>query len=74
MNVSLTSEQELRLSELAEHAGVSVEQMVNQAVEQMLDQDRRFREAVQVGIDAADRGELIDHADVWAHIEATQRV
>ena len=69
MQVQFTPEQEAQLSQIAEHSGVDAEQLVKEAALRVLQEDMRFREGVRRGIAAADRGELVEHADVWARIE-----
>ena len=73
MEVHFTPEQESRISELANHNGINAEQLVKDATLRLLDEDERFRAAVREGIAAADRGEFIEHEEVWAHIEKILR-
>lgn len=44
--------------------------LLNEAIDGYLDYQREFRAAVQEGIEAADRGELIDHEDVMKMVES----
>jgi predicted transcriptional regulator len=69
MEVHFTPEQEAQLSQIANHAGTVAEQLVKDAALQLLQDDARFREGVQRGIAAADRGEFVEHAEVWANVE-----
>jgi predicted transcriptional regulator len=39
----------------------------------LLRDDARFLEGVQRGIDAAERGEFVEHAEVWAIVEKILR-
>jgi predicted transcriptional regulator len=58
------------VEQLAEARGRSVEDYVAEAVQRVAESEADFRAFVQVGIDAADRGELIPHEEVMAELEA----
>ncbi|MGE5500472.1 MAG: CopG family ribbon-helix-helix protein [Ignavibacteriales bacterium] len=62
--IELSESQKIRLEELAEYHGVSVTKLVIESAERILEEDAAFVAAVQEGIAAADRGDLIDHEDV----------
>ena len=69
MTIQLTAEQEARLAEIAAQAGRGIDDLAREAVDLYLAEDAHFRAAVQEGIDAADRGELLTSAEVWARVE-----
>jgi predicted transcriptional regulator len=69
MEVQLSSEQESRILRIAEESGRSVDEIVHEMFDWYLAEDDRFRAAVQVGIDAADRGDFVPAAEVWANVE-----
>ena len=70
MQVDFTPEQEFQLSQAAVFNGKAAEQLVREAaLRYVLEQEAEFLAAVDEGIEAADRGELVDHAEVWASIE-----
>lgn len=69
MTIQLTAEQEARLREIAAQAGRPIEDLAREAVDRFLDEETRFRAAVQEGIDAADRGEFLSPAQVWGRVE-----
>ena len=69
MQVHFTPEQEERLTEIAANAGTDAERFVKEAALRLLEEDARFRLAVQEGIVQADRGELIDERDMDARLE-----
>jgi predicted transcriptional regulator len=69
MEVQFTPEQEAQLSSIAHYVGTNAEQLVKDAALILLEQDARFRAAVQRAIASADRGELLDHEEVVAGIE-----
>ena len=73
MEVNFTPEQEARLSQLATHAGTDPEHLVKDVALRLLTEDEQFRAAVREGIAAADRGEFIEHDEVWANIEKILR-
>ncbi len=58
------------VEQLAEARGRSVEDYVAEAVQRVAESEADFRAFVQVGIDEADRGELIPHEEVMAELEA----
>ena len=70
MEVHFTPEQEARLSQLASHTGKGdAENLVKDWALRLLEQDTRFRAAVEKGIDQADRGEFIEEDEMDARIE-----
>ncbi len=69
MEVPFTPEQEAQISQLASYAGKDAGQLVKDAVLRMLENARRFREGVERGIAAAERGEFIESEQVWANVE-----
>jgi predicted transcriptional regulator len=69
MEVHFTPDQEAQLSQIAIHTGTDAEQLVKEAALRLLEDDARFREAVESGIAQADRGELTDHQEVVAGFE-----
>jgi predicted transcriptional regulator len=68
MEVRLTPDEEARLAAIAEVVGSNPEQLVKDAALSLLDEDRRFREAVRAGIEQADRGEFIEEAEMDARV------
>ena len=69
MEVLLKPELASKLSRIAEDQGRSTEALVEEAVERLVDYDDWFLREVQKGLDAADRGELLEHEDVRALID-----
>ena len=69
MEVRLTPDEEARLAVIAAVEGTDPEQLVKDAALNLLDEDRRFREAVRAGIAQADRGEFIEQAEINARID-----
>jgi predicted transcriptional regulator len=69
MEVHFTPEQESQLFQIANHAGTDAERLVKDAALRLLEQDARFRAAVQKGIGQADRGEFVEEEEMDARIE-----
>ena len=69
MEVHFTPEQEARLSEIATQVGTDAEQLVKKAALRLLERDACFRNAVQKGLEQADRGEFVDDAEMESRIE-----
>ncbi len=68
MEVRLSPEEEARLAAIAEVVGTNAEQLIKDAALNLLDEDRRFREAVRAGIAQADRGEFIEESEMDARV------
>src|SRR5438067_3089670 len=68
MEVRLSPDQESALRQVAATTGRDPEALVQDAVDQLLDYDRWFREQVQIGLAQADRGELVTHEEVGERI------
>ena len=58
------------VEELARSRGHSVEQYAAEAIQRVAESEADFRAFIQVGIDAADRGELVSHDVAMAELEA----
>ena len=58
-----------RLQQFAARAGKEPSQLVEEAVDRMLEYDARFIKAVEVGRESARRGDLLDHDEVVESIE-----
>ena len=69
MEVQISPEKEARLQEFAVRTGKATSELVEEAVDRMLEYDTRFLEAVELGRAAARRGELLDHKAVVDRIE-----
>jgi len=69
MTVQLTDAQERKLNEVAAQSGLSVDEHAQRAVDQYLLWRGDFVAAVQEGLAAAERGELVEHKDVVAMLD-----
>ena len=76
MEVHLSPDKQARLQEIATRAGKNAEQMVEEAVDRMLEHlehDERFIAAVEEGRSSARRGELLEHDEVVERIDKLLR-
>jgi predicted transcriptional regulator len=73
MEVHLPAEKEARLRQFAARTGKEPSRLLDEALDQMLEYDARFIEAVEEGRAAARRGELIEHDDLVERIEKMLR-
>jgi predicted transcriptional regulator len=69
MEIEITAEKEAQLALIAAHLHKDPHQLVIEAALQLINEDDRFRAGVRKGIEEADRGELIDEAEMDARIE-----
>ena len=58
------------VEQAAQRSGRSVEAYAAEAIQRVAESEADFWAFVQVGIDSADRGELIPHEQVMAELEA----
>ncbi len=73
MEVHFTPDQEAQLLQMAQRSGMGSEQLVKDAVLNVVAEDAHFRAAVRRGVEQADRGELSEHSEVKARIERLLR-
>lgn len=64
MEVRLQPEKEAQLAQIAAQRGLDPDELVQQVLSRYLEDDRRFVEAVNVGLAAADRGDFVEHEEV----------
>jgi predicted transcriptional regulator len=70
VEVPLSPDKQLRLEQLAVNTGRTPAQILEDALDRVLDEDNRFREAVRKGIASLDRGEFIEEDEMHARIRA----
>lgn len=58
------------LDRVAQRRGISSREFAAQAIRRAAESDDDFDAFIQVGIDAADRGDLVPHEQVMAELEA----
>ena len=69
MEVHLNPEIQTKLSRIAAAQGKDAELLAREAIEQFVDFDAWFIREVEIGLAAADRGELLAHEEVGTRIE-----
>ncbi len=73
MRIDFTPEQEAELKKVAANSGTDSEQLIRDAALALIEQDRKFRAAVQEGLAQADRGEFIEEAEMSERLEKMLR-
>jgi predicted transcriptional regulator len=73
MEVHFTPEQEAKLSQIASKEGTDAKRLVQEAALRLLEENARFRAAVEEGIAQADKGEFIEEAEMDARLEQMLR-
>lgn len=69
MEVHLSPDKEAMLRQLATRTGKDAAQVLEEAVDRLLEYDAHFLAAVEEGRAAARRGDLLEHDDVVERIE-----
>jgi predicted transcriptional regulator len=69
MEIHLTPEKEALLRQVAARTGQDAVQVVQEAVDRLLDHDTWFVQEVEKGLSQAAKGDLIEHDEVVARIE-----
>jgi predicted transcriptional regulator len=69
MEVPFTADQEAELARMATKSGTDAAHLVKNAALRLLEEDARFRAAVQEGIAQADRGLFIEEDEMDARLE-----
>jgi predicted transcriptional regulator len=69
MEVQFSPEQEAQLSQIAKHSGTDAVHLVKNAALRLLQSDDLFLQAVEEGIAASERGDLIEEEEMDARIE-----
>lgn len=69
MEVHLPHHQEAELNALAAQTGRRTDELVQEAVAQLLARNEWFRQQVRIGIDQMARGEFVEEEEMDARIE-----
>ena len=69
MEVHFSPEKEARLQQVATRVGKNTAQVVEEAVDRMLEYDERLIAAVEEGRASVRRGDLLEHDEVVERIE-----
>ena len=73
MNVPLQPEKEAQLAEIAAKKGLGPDQLAEQVITCYLEDDKRFIEAVNLGLAAAARGDFVEHEEVVKKVKQILR-
>jgi len=73
VEVHFSPDKEARLREFATRTGKDASQLIEEAVDRMLEYEARFIDAVEKGRESARRGDLMEHDEVVARIEQILR-
>jgi predicted transcriptional regulator len=73
MEVPFTADQEAQLARIAAVSGTDARQLVRNAALGLLEEDARFRAAVQEGLAQADLGQFIEEGEMDARFEQMLR-
>lgn len=73
MEVPLRPEKEAQLAEIAAQRGLRADELAEQVLTCYLEDDKRFIEAVNLGLAAADRGDFVEDDEVRAKIQQILR-
>lgn len=71
MQITLTTEQEAQVSELAALEGRGPDEIAREVFNRGLAAEARFLAAVKTGQDAAEAEDFVETAEVWAAVERT---
>ncbi len=69
MEIHLSPDKEARLRQFATRTGRDADQVIEAAVDQMLEYEESFLAAVEKGRASARRGDLLEHDEVVERIE-----
>jgi predicted transcriptional regulator len=64
MEVRLQPEKEAQLAQIAAQRRLNADELAEQVLNLYLEDDKRFIEAVNVGLAAAERGDFVEHDEV----------
>lgn len=73
MEVRLQPEKEAQLAQIAAERGLRTDELAQQVLSHYLEDDKRFIEAVNVGLAAAERGEFVEHEEVGKKLKQILR-
>lgn len=70
MEIDLSPELQARLDLISSQQGRDSKELVREAVERLVSYDDWFLRQVEIGLQQADRGELLEHDDVVNRMES----
>jgi predicted transcriptional regulator len=73
MEIRLPPEQEAQLAEIATQRGLKSNELAENVLKRYLEDDKDFIAAVNVGLAAAERGDMVDHEEVGKKLKEILR-
>ena len=73
MQIHFTPEQEAQLAQIASTSGTDTERLVKEAALRLIEEDARFRAAVNEGVAQADRGDFIEEKEMDTRLDRMLR-
>lgn len=73
MEIRLQPEKEAQLAQIAAQRGLKTDELAEQVLSQYLADDKRFIEAVNLGLAAAERGDFVEHEEVGKTLQQILR-
>jgi predicted transcriptional regulator len=73
MEVPLQPEKEAQLAQIAAQRGLKIDELAQEVLSRYLEDDKRFVEAVNLGLAAAERGEFVEHEEVGKKLKQILR-
>jgi predicted transcriptional regulator len=73
MKVRLQPDKEAQLAQIAAQRGLDPDELVRRVLSHYLEDDKRFVEAVNIGLAAAARGEFVEHEEVGKKLKEILR-
>jgi len=73
MEIRLHPEKEAQLAQIAEQRGLKTDELAQQVLSHYLEDDKRFIEAVNLGLAAGDCGDFVGHEEVGKKLKQILR-
>jgi predicted transcriptional regulator len=73
MEVRLQPDKEAQLAQIAAQRGLPPDELAQQVLNLYLEDDKRFIEAVNIGLASAERGDFVEHEDVRKRLDQILR-
>jgi predicted transcriptional regulator len=69
MDIELRPDQMTRLSEIAEETGRGTDELVRQAVDQIISENEWLRQQAKIGIEQVERGEFLEEEEMASRVD-----
>ncbi len=73
MEIRLHPEKDAQLAQIAAQRGLKTDELAQEVLNHYLEDDTRFIEAVNIGLAAAERGDLVEHEEVGKKLKQILR-